>query len=78
MGYEKRKSNSKVKVTMNNFEELKANFLSDIKAVVLMEEILPPLILNWDHKWLKYLKPSYFSGTLILARGLVIAKFNTR
>ena len=28
-----------------------------------------------------YLKPSYFSGTLILAilaRGLVIAKFNTR
>ena len=29
----------------------------------------------------KYLKPSYFSGTLILAilaRGLVIAKFNTR
>ena len=24
-----------------------------------------------------YLKPSYFSGTLILARGLVIAKFNT-
>ena len=37
MGYVKRKSNSKVKVTMSNFEELKANFLSDIKAVALME-----------------------------------------
>ena len=24
-----------------------------------------------------YLKPSYFSDTLILARGLVITKFNT-
>jgi len=23
-------------------------------------------------------KPSYFSGTLILARGLIFAKFNTR
>ena len=54
MGYVKRKANSKVKVTMSNFEELKANFLSDVKAVVLMEEIPPPLILNWDHTGLKY------------------------
>ena len=41
--------------------------------------------LSNSHKFLlfiaMYLKPSYFSGTLILAilaRGLVIAKFNTR
>ena len=44
MGYVKRKTNSKVKITMCNFEELKANFLSDVKAIVLKEEIPPPLI----------------------------------
>ena len=54
MRYVNRKGNSKVKVTMSNFEELKANFLSDVKAVVLMEEIPPPLILNCDHTGLKY------------------------
>ena len=58
MGYVKRKANSKVKVTMSNFEELKVNFLSDVKAVVLMEEIPPSLILNWDHTGLKYVPVS--------------------
>ena len=48
MGYVKRKANSKVKITVSNFEELKVNFLCDIKAIVLMEEIPSSLILNWD------------------------------
>ena len=34
---------------MNNFEKLKVNFLSDIKTAVLMEEIPPPLILNFKN-----------------------------
>ena len=47
---------------MSNFEELKANFLSDVKAVVLMEEIPPPLILNWDHTGLKYVPVSSWTN----------------
>ena len=58
MGYVKRKANSKVKITVSNFEELKVNFLCDIKAIVLMEEIPSSLILNWDHTGLKYVPVS--------------------
>ena len=58
MGYVKRKACSKAKVTVPNFDEVRANFLCDIKAIVEMEEIPPPLILNWDHTSLKYVPSS--------------------
>ena len=58
MGYVKRKACSKAKVAVPNFDELKANFLCDIKAIVEMEEIPPALILNWDHTSLKYVPSS--------------------
>ena len=58
MGYIRRKANSKVKITVKNFEELKVNFLRDIKAIALMEEIPDSLILNWDHTGLKYVPVS--------------------
>jgi len=49
MGYAKRKTNSKVKITADNFEELRYNFLCEIKGIVMMEEIPSSMILNWDH-----------------------------
>ena len=49
MNYVKRKACSK---TVPNFDELKLNFLCDIK------EIPPPLIINWDHTSLKYVPSS--------------------
>jgi len=58
MNYVKRKACSKAKVTVPNFDEVKANFLCDIKATVEMEEIPPPLIINWDHTSLKYVPSS--------------------
>ena len=54
----KRKACSKAKVTVPNFDECKANFLCDVKAIVEMEEIPPALILNWDHTSLKYVPSS--------------------
>ena len=54
----KRKANSKVKISVNDFEEQKEHFLCSISALVLMEEIPEPLILNWDHTALKYVPVS--------------------
>ena len=52
------KANSKVKISVNNFEKQKEHFLCSISALVLMEEIPEPLILNWDHTTLKYVTVS--------------------
>ena len=53
-GYVKKKANSKVKITVQNFEELRCNFLCD----VMMEEIPSSMILNWDHTGPKYVPMS--------------------
>ena len=58
VNYVKRKTCSKAKVTVLNFDELKANFLCDIKATAEKEEIPPLLIINWDHISLKYVPSS--------------------
>ena len=58
MGYVKRRANSKVKITVENFEEMKYNFLCEIKDIVMMEEIPSSMILNWDHTGLKYVPVS--------------------
>ena len=57
MGYVKRKANSKVKITVENFKE-KYNFLCKIKGIVMMEEIPFSMILNWDHTGLKHVPVS--------------------
>ena len=47
MGFVKRKANTKVKLSVEDFEK-KDIFLADIKAIVAMDEIPPELVLNWD------------------------------
>ena len=39
MGFVKRKATSKAKVTVDNFEELKEQFLLEINQVIVMDEI---------------------------------------
>ena len=43
---------------MSNFDEMKDNFLMDIKAVVIMEEVPDDMILNWDQTAIKYIPVS--------------------
>ena len=45
----KRRDSSTAKISVTNFEELKEQYLFDIKAVTMMEEVLTELIINWDH-----------------------------
>ena len=58
LGYVKRKSNSKAKVTPTDFTQLQSHFLADIRAIVEMEEVPPALVVNWDHTGLKYVPVS--------------------
>lgn len=53
-GIVKRRVSTKAKVSRENFEEVKAQYLLDIKAVVEMEDIPFDLIINWDQTGLHY------------------------
>ena len=54
----KRKANTKAKICPDGLQLLKSNFLSDIAAVVQLEEVPPSLVINWDHTGLKYVPVS--------------------
>ena len=59
MNFVKRKTTTKKpKVTVANFDELKSQFLLDIKAIVTMEEIPDDMIVNWDQTAIKYVPSS--------------------
>ena len=48
-------------ITVSNFDEIKDNFLMDIKAVVVMEEVPDNMILNWDQTAVKYIPVSIWT-----------------
>ena len=54
MGMVKRRAITKAKVSVDEFEKLKADFFLDIKNVVYMDEIPPALIINWDQTGINY------------------------
>ena len=54
MGFVKRKGSNAGKVTVAHFEEVKEVFLADISAEVLMNDINPELIFNWDQTAIHY------------------------
>ena len=58
MGWVKRRASSKAKVLVENFEEVKENFLLDVKNVVCMDEIPGELIVNWDQTGVNYIPVS--------------------
>ena len=49
MGYVKRKGCSVKKLQVNDYEAVRQQFLTDIEAVVTLEDIPSQLVLNWDH-----------------------------
>ena len=59
MNFVKQKATTKKsKMTMADFDELKDNFLMDIKAFATMEEVPDDMILNWDQTAIKYIPVS--------------------
>ena len=61
MGYVKRKVNTTVKVELSHFEELKAQYLLDIKAAaVQIAKIQMDLVMNLDHTGVNIVPGSYW------------------
>ena len=53
MGFTKRKANSKSKVLPENFDEIRDQFLTDIRSVIEMDDVPPSMVINWDHTAMK-------------------------
>ena len=66
MGWVKRRASSKAKVMVENFEEIKEDFLLDVRNIVLMDEIPGELIINWDQTGVNYIPVA--SWTMLLQR----------
>ena len=58
MGFVKRKASSAAKVPVEEFADIKAQFLSDIQAIVELEEIPKALVFNRDHTGINYVPVS--------------------
>ena len=58
-GLIKRKRNTKAKIQVDNFEELKKLFVQDAKTVMVMDEVPLELVVNWDQTGLKYICTSF-------------------
>ena len=58
MGMVKWRVNTKPKVTVEDFQTLKEQFLRHIKNVISLDEIPPALISNWDQTGINYVPVS--------------------
>lgn len=58
MGFVKRRASTKAKVSVSDFQQLKVQFVIDVKVVIEMEEILGELVINWDQTWIHYIAVS--------------------
>ena len=56
MNFVKRKATTKKpKFTVSDFEELKSQYLMDIKAIVTMQDVPDDMVVNWDQTAIKYI-----------------------
>lgn len=58
LGYVKRRSSTKAKVTVTEFEMYKSQFVYDVRTIMEMEEIPKELVINWDHTGIHYVPVS--------------------
>ena len=60
MGFVKREACSKAKVDVSQFQQLKEEFLLEIKNIVNMDEIPAELVINFDQTALNYVPASHW------------------
>ena len=48
MGFVKRQGTTKCKISVENFESLRDEYLDNFSTTVLLEDIPPDMVLNWD------------------------------
>ena len=78
MNFVKRKATTNCKLIVKNFEEVRYQFLLDIKAVVEMAEIPYDLIINWDQTGIKYIPVSEWTMEKVGSKKVEIAGVNDK
>ena len=78
MGFVKRKGNTKVGLPPEDFENLKEQFLFDIKSIVEIEGIPASLIFNWDQTAIKYVPVSEWTMAKEGSKKVEIAGLNDK
>ena len=73
MNYVKRKGSNAGKTTPSRFSELKAEFLADIQAEIVMNEVPIDLIFNWDQTGLQLVPTGQWTMNEAKAKRVVIA-----
>ena len=53
MGFVKRRGTTKCSISAENFESLREEYLNNISTTVIMEDIPPEMVLNWDQTGLR-------------------------
>ena len=61
MSLVKRKGNTKAKVDVEKFDEIKKLFHQDIRNVTMMDEVPVELMINWDQTSLNYIPVSQWT-----------------
>ena len=59
MGFVKRRTNTKAKISVEHFDELKKLYLLEFNNVVEMDEIPSELVINWDQTGINYIPASW-------------------
>lgn len=57
-GFAKWRASMKAKVSVSDFDQLKAQFVFDVKAITEMEEIPGELAINWAQTGIHYIPGS--------------------
>ena len=61
MGFVKRKASSSAKITPEEFDKQKKDFLRDIRNVISMDQIPSELIVNFDQTGISYIPASSYT-----------------
>ena len=78
MNFVERRGISTAKMTVENFEAVKEQFLLDINAVVEMEEVPPELVFNWDQTGISIVPGSSWTMEVKGSKRVEIAGMNDK
>ena len=78
MCFVKRRGNTKAKVGVPEFEQLKAQLAYDVKAIIEFGDIPDSLVINWDHTAVNYIPVSSWTMEEHGSKRVEIAGMNKR
>ena len=78
MGFSKRKATTKSTLSHYDFDKVREIYLNDVSSIVVMEEIPPSLIINWDQTGTHFVPVSQWTMDVKGARRVEIAGLNDK